>query len=152
MTATCQPTRVRPPLCWLALSGSSTLKCTRSDLSEGQRLGLVLAIQLASAPAVVLLDEPTRGLDASAKQRFAAIVRDLADEGRSIVIATHDVEFVAETVDRVVVMAEGEIVADGAAAEIVCSSAAFAPQVAKILFPSPWLTVAEVAEALDVLP
>ena len=120
------------------------------DLSEGQRLGLVLAIQLAAAPAVMLLDEPTRGLDAGAKERFTGIVRALAADGKSIVIATHDVEFVAEAADRVMVLADGEVVADGPAAEIVCSSAAFAPQVAKILYPSPWLTVAEVSSALGI--
>ncbi|HUR78592.1 MAG TPA: ATP-binding cassette domain-containing protein [Acidimicrobiales bacterium] len=118
------------------------------DLSEGQRLALTLAIQLVTGPRVMLLDEPTRGLDPVAKQRFSEVVRELAVEGRAVVIATHDVEFVAEVADRVLVMAEGEIVADGPAAEIVCSSAAFAPQVAKILFPAEWLTVAEVADAL----
>ncbi len=122
------------------------------DLSEGQRLGLVLAVQLAAAPRVVLLDEPTRGLDPSAKDRFTDIVRSLAADGRAVVIATHDVEFVAEVADRVVVMAEGEIVADGPTAAVVCSSTAFAPQVAKILYPAEWLTVAEVAEALEILP
>jgi energy-coupling factor transport system ATP-binding protein len=121
------------------------------DLSEGQRLGLVLAIQLVTGPRVLLLDEPTRGLDPTAKERFAEVVRELAAEARAVVIATHDVEFVAEVADRVIVMAEGEIVADGPAAEIVCSSAAFAPQVAKILYPAEWLTVAEVADALGVL-
>ena len=132
------------------LVGDVDLATHPRDLSEGQRLGLVLAIQLAAAPSVMLLDEPTRGLDPAAKERFTEIVRDLAGEGRAIVIATHDVEFVAEAADRVVVMAEGEIVADGPAADIVCSSTAFAPQVAKILFPSPWLTVAEVADALGI--
>jgi energy-coupling factor transport system ATP-binding protein len=121
------------------------------DLSEGQRLGLTLAIQLVTGPRIVLLDEPTRGLDPVAKERFTEVVRELAAEGRTVMIATHDVEFVAEVADRVVVMAEGEIVADGPAAEIVCSSAAFAPQVAKILYPAEWLTVAEVADALGVL-
>ena len=121
------------------------------DLSEGQRLGLTLAIQLVTGPRVVLLDEPTRGLDPVAKERFTEVVRELAAAGRAVMIATHDVEFVAEVADRVVVLAEGEVVADGPAAEVVCSSAAFAPQVAKILYPAEWLTVAEVAEALGVL-
>jgi energy-coupling factor transport system ATP-binding protein len=120
------------------------------DLSEGQRLSLVLAIQLASAPPVLLLDEPTRGLDPSAKEQLAAILHHLAGAGHAVVVATHDVEFVAEVADRVVVMAEGEIVADGPTAETVCSSPAFAPQVAKILQPEPWLTVAEVAAALQI--
>ena len=65
-------------------------------------------------------------------------------------IATHDVEFVAAATDRVVVMAEGEIVADGPTAEIIVASPAFAPQVAKILAPLPWLTVDQVRDALDL--
>ncbi|GAA0581921.1 energy-coupling factor ABC transporter ATP-binding protein [Kribbella sandramycini] len=118
------------------------------DLSEGQRLSLALAVQLTAAPRIVLLDEPTRGLDYAAKARLRAIVRTLAAEGRTIVVATHDVEFVAATADRVVVMAEGEIVADGTTTEVVSASPAFAPQVAKILAPSPWLTVDAVRDAL----
>jgi len=118
------------------------------DVSEGQRLALVLAVQLVTAPRVVLLDEPTRGLDYHAKRRFADVVRELADAGSTVVIATHDVEFVARVADRVVVMADGDIVADGPTSDVVVSSPAFAPQVAKILAPSEWLTVADVAEAL----
>ena len=106
----------------------------------------MLAIQLAAAPAVLLLDEPTRGLDPTAKARLASIVDDLARaDGKAVVVATHDVEFVATVADRVVVLADGEIVADGPTADVVCSSPAFAPQVAKILHPEPWLTVAQVA-------
>ncbi|WP_086824505.1 ABC transporter ATP-binding protein [Allokutzneria sp. NRRL B-24872] len=118
------------------------------DLSEGQRLALVLAVQLVAAPGIVLLDEPTRGLDYQAKRRFGSLVRGLAAEGRAIVISTHDVEFVAAVADRVVVLAEGEVVADGPTADVVVASPAFAPQVAKILAPLPYLTVDAVAEAL----
>jgi energy-coupling factor transporter ATP-binding protein EcfA2 len=118
------------------------------DLSEGQRLSLVLAIQLRAAPRVMLLDEPTRGLDYQAKHELREIVEMLASDGRAIVIATHDVEFVATACHRVVVMAEGDVVADGPTPEIVRSSPAFAPQVAKILAPLPYLTVAEVEGAL----
>jgi energy-coupling factor transport system ATP-binding protein len=125
------------------------------DLSEGQRLSLVLAIQLRAAPRVLLLDEPTRGLDYGAKRALRAIVDRLAAEHRSVVIATHDVEFVATACDRVVVMGDGEVIADGPTAEIVVASPAFAPQVAKILAPLRYLTAAQVADALDpsrVLP
>jgi energy-coupling factor transporter ATP-binding protein EcfA2 len=116
-----------------------------ADLSEGQRLALVLAIQLVAAPAVLLLDEPTRGLDYAAKVQFGHMVRELAGAGRAVVLATHDVEFVAACADRVVVLAEGEIVADGPTADVVVASPAFAPQVAKVLAPQPWLTAAQVA-------
>ncbi|WP_405651924.1 ABC transporter ATP-binding protein [Streptomyces sp. RK9] len=120
------------------------------DLSEGQKLALVLAIQLSAAPGVVLLDEPTRGLDYRAKAQLTAILDELAAEGRAVVVSTHDVEFVARTADRVVVMAEGEIVADGPAAEVVVASPVFAPQVAKVLAPLPYLTVEQVSAALTV--
>ncbi len=118
------------------------------DLSEGQKLALVLAVQLTADPDVVLLDEPTRGLDYDAKRALGEVLRELAAAGRTVVVSTHDVEFVAETADRVVVMAQGEIVAEGPTADVVLSSPAFAPQVAKVLAPGPWLTVADVRAAL----
>ncbi|MBN9743346.1 cobalt ABC transporter ATP-binding protein [Amycolatopsis sp. A1MSW2902] len=114
------------------------------DLSEGQRLALALAVQLAADPAVLLLDEPTRGLDYPGKQRLTALVRAFPG---AVLIATHDVEFAAETCDRAVVLADGEAVADGPTADVVVSSPLFAPQVAKILGGG-WLTVGQVAEAL----
>jgi energy-coupling factor transport system ATP-binding protein len=119
------------------------------DLSEGQRLALVLAVQLTADPSVVLLDEPTRGLDPTAKAALTAVLRDLAAHGRSVVVSTHDVEFAAECAGRVVVMASGEVVADGPAADVVVSSPSFAPQVAKVLAPGPWLTVSDVRAALE---
>ena len=120
------------------------------DLSEGQRLGLVLAIVLTGRPPVVLLDEPTRGLDYAAKRRLVTMLHQLAREGHAIVLATHDVELAAAVSSRTVVLADGEVVVDGPTAEVVVGSPAFAPQVAKILAPSPWLTVDEVAAALAV--
>ncbi|MFI8513678.1 ABC transporter ATP-binding protein [Streptomyces sp. NPDC085460] len=118
------------------------------DLSEGQRLALALAVVLTARPPLVLLDEPTRGLDYAAKGRLVARLRALAADGHAIVLATHDVELAAELVDRVVIIASGELVADGPVAEVVVSSPAFAPQVSKILAPEPWLTVEQVEGAL----
>jgi energy-coupling factor transport system ATP-binding protein len=99
------------------------------DLSEGQRLALVLAIQLEAAPRVLLLDEPTRGLDYAGKRALVGILDLLAG-------------------DRVVVMADGDVVADGPTAEVVASSPAFAPQVAKILAPLAYLTLDQVRAGL----
>jgi energy-coupling factor transport system ATP-binding protein len=118
------------------------------DLSEGQRLSLALAVVLAARPPVVLLDEPTRGLDYPGKERLAAVLRGLADTGHAVLLATHDVELAASLTDRTVVLAEGEVVSDGPSRDVVVASPAFAPQVAKVLAPQPWLTVAEVANAL----
>ncbi|ARP70010.1 cobalt ABC transporter ATP-binding protein [Streptomyces pluripotens] len=118
------------------------------DLSEGQCLALALAVVLTARPPLLLLDEPTRGLDYGAKARLAAVLRALAADGHAIVLATHDVELAAEIAHRVVLLAEGEVIADGPTAEIVVASPSFAPQVTKILAPQQWLTVAEVREAL----
>jgi len=118
------------------------------DLSEGQRLGLALAVVLVTRPPVLLLDEPTRGLDYAAKARLVELLDRLAGEGHAIVVATHDVEVVAAVADRVVVLADGDVVADGPARDVVTHSPVFAPQVAKVLAPLPWLTVDEVVHAL----
>jgi energy-coupling factor transport system ATP-binding protein len=102
-----------------------------------------------AAARVVLLDEPTRGLDYTAKRRLTRVLRELAAEGHAIVLSTHDVEFVAGAADRVLVLADGEVVADGPTADVVMSSPSFAPQVAKVLSPLPWLTVDDVRTALE---
>jgi energy-coupling factor transport system ATP-binding protein len=79
---------------------------------------------------------------------LAARLGELAGEGRVVVVATHDVEFVAGVAHRVVVLAGGEVVADGTTADVVVASPSFAPQVAKVLHPDPWLTVEQVADGL----
>ena len=120
------------------------------DLSEGQRLALVLSIVLSAHPEILILDEPTRGLDYKAKQLFALALREFATSfNRPVILATHDVELVAELADRVIFLAEGEIVADGPTLNVLLSSPAFAPQVAKVMSPKPWLTVADVVAALE---
>ena len=115
------------------------------DLSEGERLALVLAIVLSGSPQVLILDEPTRGLDYEAKNR---LMRELhlraRDHGIAILMATHDVEIVAEVADRTIFLADGEKVADGSTLEVLLASPAFAPQVAKVMSPRPWLTVSDV--------
>ena len=105
----------------------------RATCPTGQRLALALAVQLAAAPRVLLLDEPTRGLDYAAKAGLRAVARELAGDGRGVVVATHDVEFVAHVADRVVVLAEGEVVTSAPIAEALAASPVFAPQVAKVL-------------------
>ncbi|HEY6932055.1 MAG TPA: ATP-binding cassette domain-containing protein [Marmoricola sp.] len=117
------------------------------DLSEGQRLALVLAIVLSSDPAVVALDEPTRGLDYPGKAALATMLRAQAGAGRAVLLSTHDVEFVAQVADEVVVLADGEVVSSGPTARVVAESPAFAPQVLKVLGRG-WLTVGQVEDAV----
>ncbi|UER54643.1 ATP-binding cassette domain-containing protein [Kineosporiaceae bacterium SCSIO 59966] len=119
------------------------------DLSEGQRLALALSVVLAAAPKVLLLDEPTRGLDYGSKGRLVTHVRQLAASGHAVLMATHDVELAAEVADEVVVLADGEVVAGGPAADVLAASPAFAPQIAKVMHPAPWLTVQDLQAALE---
>ena len=115
------------------------------DISEGQRLGLALSIILSASPRVVILDEPTRGLDYEAKKVLVANLKRIAhQQQRSVFISTHDVELVADVADRVIFLADGEVIADGTTRQVLTASPAFAPQVAKALPHTQWLTVAEV--------
>lgn len=118
------------------------------DLSEGQRLALALAIVLTGDPPVLLCDEPTRGLDYPSKHRLARMLADQAAAGRAVVVATHDVELVAEVADTIVMLANGEVIDVGPAAQVLTTTPTFAPQMAKVFRPSPVLTVAEVGVAL----
>ena len=120
------------------------------DLSEGQRLALVLAIQLAGKPDVVLLDEPTRGLDYLAKRLLSEVLGEQASAGAAVLLSSHDVEFVARTASRVVVLADGEFIADGPVLDVLTASPSFAPQIARIFWPLPILTIDAARGAMAV--
>jgi energy-coupling factor transport system ATP-binding protein len=107
---------------------------------------------LAKKPALLVLDEPTRGLDYQAKERLVKAIKGTISDSTAVILASHDVELVAEVATRVIVLADGEIVADGEVAEILTSSPAFAPQVTKVLSPARWLTVSEVLQSLSRNP
>jgi energy-coupling factor transport system ATP-binding protein len=121
------------------------------DLSEGQRLALVLALVLVARPSVLLLDEPTRGLDYPGKQALGQILAGLAADGTAVLLATHDVEFVAAVAQRIIVLAEGEVVSRGLVTTVLGETPSFAPQVQKVLGPG-WLTVDQVVQALAAVP
>ena len=119
------------------------------DISEGQRLGLALSIILSASPKLVILDEPTRGLDYESKKVLVANLKRIAhQERRSVFISTHDVELVADVADRVIFLADGEVIADGTTRQVLTASPAFAPQVSKALPHTHWLTVSEVERHL----
>jgi len=79
------------------------------DLSAGQRLCLVIAIQLTARPRVLLIDEPTRGLDAAARSMVGAAIARVASEGTAVVVATHDRDFADRVATRTIRMDHGRI-------------------------------------------
>lgn len=118
------------------------------DLSVGERQRAALAAILITRPRVLLLDEPTRGLDYAAKARLRRLLAEWRAEQMAIVIVTHDVELAAEIADRVVLMSQGEIIADGDPYTILGSSPLFASQVARLFPQTGWLTVEDALAGL----
>jgi energy-coupling factor transport system ATP-binding protein len=117
------------------------------DLSAGQRLLVATAAVAATRAPLLLLDEPTRGLDPDSKDRLVRFLRTHAADGGVAVVATHDVELAAAVATRVVMLAGGEVIADGTPADVLGDSHAFAPQMTRVFGPG-WLTPEQVAEAM----
>lgn len=88
-------------------------------LSGGERKRVALASVLAWNPKVVVMDEPTIGQDYEQKEKLRQFIIQLNTQGKTVVIVTHDVEFVAECNPRVILMSSGEIVADGVAKKVL---------------------------------
>jgi energy-coupling factor transport system ATP-binding protein len=99
------------------------------DLSAGQQLALVLAIQLAKGARVLLLDEPTRGLDYESKKQLATQLGQVRNQGKAILLASHDVEFIALVADQILELESGRLVAQGSAQQVLSGLGANAPQV-----------------------
>ncbi|HSO93610.1 MAG TPA: ATP-binding cassette domain-containing protein [Candidatus Dormibacteraeota bacterium] len=112
------------------------------DLSSGERQQLAIAV-VAQQAGLLLLDEPTRGLDPCVKQELTSFLRRRAAHGASVLVATHDVEWAARTAARVLLMADGEIYADGPPRAVLSESLVFSTQINKLLG-NGWLLPEEV--------
>jgi len=104
------------------------------DLSGGERQRLALEVVLGGGPcALVCLDEPTRGMDRVRKDALADRLVQLAADGAAVLVATHDTEFAAHFVHRVVLMGQGEVIADGTAAEVLARGWHYSTETARVL-------------------
>ncbi len=125
-----------PPAALAAVGLAGMSERNPKDLSGGERQRLALAIVVGAAgqpPAVLALDEPTRGMDREAKAALARDLRRRADEGQAVIVATHDPEFAAACARRAVLLADGRVIADGSAAELLAGGWYFATETARIL-------------------
>jgi energy-coupling factor transport system ATP-binding protein len=116
------------------------------DLSGGERQRAALAAVLVAQPQIILLDEPTRGLDYQQKRSLAGFLLGQKGTGRTVIMVTHDVELVGQCADRVVLMAEGDVVVDGPTQQVMTDSLVFATQVNKLFRDERFLTVGDVLE------
>jgi energy-coupling factor transport system ATP-binding protein len=107
-------------------------------LSGGERKRVALALVLAWHPKIVILDEPTIGQDNQQKERLRQFIMQLRQQEKTVIIVTHDIEFVAECNPRIVLMAQGKIVAKGEARdiltneELVSQASVILPEIAQI--------------------
>lgn len=120
------------------------------DLSGGERERAALAAVLVGVPRLLLLDEPTRGMDYSRKRALGRILREQCADGVAVIMATHDVELVGELATRVVLLGDGEIVADGSPRTVLSGSLTFATQMNK-LYGDGFLSVDDVLAGLELV-
>ena len=119
------------------------------DLSAGERQRAALAAMLVGRPPIILLDEPTRGMDYETKRLLMDNLRRRCREGCTVILASHDVELVGSCADRVVLLAEGEVAAAGPTRDVLTESLTFSTQVNK-LFGDRYLTVEDVLAAEEM--
>ena len=125
------------------------------SLSGGERQRVAMASVLVARPRVLILDEPTRGMDYRLKSELMRFLNGYREKGNTVVLVTHDVETVAEHADRVVLLSEGGVVVDGNKRDVLSRALFFSPQINRLVqafekygVPNNILTV---DEALDIL-
>ena len=125
-------------------------------LSGGEKQRIALASVIIAQPRVLILDEPTRGMDYGLKSQLMAFLNEYRSQGNTVILVTHDVEMVAEHADRVILMSEGKVVVDDNKREVLSKALLFSPQINRLVqafteygVPEDVLTV---DEALDLLP
>jgi energy-coupling factor transporter ATP-binding protein EcfA2 len=119
------------------------------DLSVGQRQRVALGAVTVTRPRLLLLDEPTRGLDYVTKRELVRLLREWQEEGVGVLLVTHDVELVAQAADRIVLLSQGEIIADDVP-EMLAASPLFAPQIARLFPGTGWLTAEDALVGLHM--
>jgi len=124
-------------------------------LSGGEKQRVALASVLAVQPKILILDEPTRGMEYRLKAELMNFLQEYAAQGNTVVLVTHDVETVAEYADRVVLLGEGRVVVDGSKRDVLSRALLFSPQINRLVqaferygVPGDILTVDEVLHLL----
>jgi energy-coupling factor transporter ATP-binding protein EcfA2 len=114
------------------------------DLSTGERQRVALGAILITKPGAILLDEPTRGLDYAAKRNLIDLLKTFQNEGKAILLITHDIEFAAQIADRVVIMDKGEIINQGSPMDVFSANSPYGTQIAQAFPGKGWIVPQDV--------
>jgi energy-coupling factor transport system ATP-binding protein len=101
-------------------------------LSGGEKQRLALATVLVNEPKIIVLDEPTRGMDYALKKELIGFLKESCKKGSAVVMVTHDVEMAAECADRVILLSEGRVVVDGSKRQVLSKALLFSPQINRL--------------------
>jgi iron complex transport system ATP-binding protein len=107
----------------LATAGAAHLASRALDqMSSGEARRVLLARVLVTSPRALVLDEPTTGLDLAGRHEFMELVRGIARQGRTLILITHHIEEIVPEIDRVILLRDGRIAADGPKREVLTSA------------------------------
>jgi energy-coupling factor transport system ATP-binding protein len=116
------------------------------DLSAGEKQRVALGAVVVTQPDIIILDEPTRGLDQITKNSLLKLLFEWNRQGKTFLLVTHDVEFAAAFATRIIVLEDGRIIDQGRPARIMRQYPRYSPQIARLYPNSDWLTVDDVLE------
>ncbi len=105
--------RIQKAFAWLNLDFAQFRDRSPFQLSEGQKRRVAIASVLVMEPEVLVFDEPTAGLDYSGVERLKRFVKNLRQTGKTVVLVSHDMDFIAELTDRVLCLKDGQVLFDG---------------------------------------
>ncbi|HSM24452.1 MAG TPA: energy-coupling factor transporter ATPase, partial [Anaerolineaceae bacterium] len=111
------------------------------DLSTGEKQRVALGAVVVTQPDIIILDEPTRGLDQQTKNALLTLLHQWNQNGKTILLVTHDVEFAAGFASRVVILENGQIINDGIPETVLRSHPRYTPQIAQLYPHTSWLTI-----------
>lgn len=116
------------------------------DLSTGEKQRVALGTVVVTQPDIIILDEPTRGLDQQTKNALLTLLRQWNQNGKTFLLVTHDVEFAAGFASRVLILEDGNIIDDGEPPTVLRSNPRYTPQIAQIYPETNWLTINDVTD------
>jgi energy-coupling factor transport system ATP-binding protein len=114
------------------------------DLSTGEKQRVALGAVVVTQPEIIILDEPTRGLDQMTKDSLVKLLFDWNHQGKTFLLVTHDVEFAASFATRIIILEDGKIIDQGKPGRVMRENPRYTPQIARLYPDTDWLTLTDV--------